>query len=67
MWACWNHTESRSSGRVGAFIPHLQHDIPGDGRHIRQEGGETRGPHVKHKTEGLRRRRLDADDRAKIK
>ena len=32
-----------------------------------KEDGETRGPHVKHKEEGLRRRRLDADDRAKIK
>ena len=32
-----------------------------------KEGGETRGPHVKHTEEGLRRRRLDVDDRAKIK
>ena len=38
MWVCWNHTESRSSGRVGAFILHLQHGFPGDGRHIRQRG-----------------------------
>ena len=37
-WACWNHTESRPSGRVGAFIPHLQHSIPGTGRHIQQRG-----------------------------
>ena len=37
--ACWNHTESRSSGRVGAFIPHLQHGLPGDGRHVRQRRG----------------------------
>ena len=32
-----------------------------------EEDGEMRGPHVKHREEGLRRRRLDADDRAKIK
>ena len=32
-----------------------------------EEDGEMRGPHVKHKEEGLCRRRLDADDRAKIK
>ncbi len=32
-----------------------------------KEGGEMRGPHVKHKEEGLRRRRLDANDRAMIK
>ena len=31
-----------------------------------EEDGEMRGPHVKHK-DGLRMRRLDADDRAKIK
>ena len=32
-----------------------------------EEDGEMGGPHVKHHEEGLRRRRLDADDRAKIK
>ena len=32
-----------------------------------KEGGEIRGPHVKHKEEGLRSRRLDADDSDKIK
>ena len=32
-----------------------------------EDDSEMGGPHVKHKEEGLRRRRLDADDRAKIK
>ena len=32
-----------------------------------EDDSEMGGPHVKHKEEGLRRRRLDADDRAKVK
>ena len=32
-----------------------------------EEDGEIRGPHVKHKEEGLCMRRLHTDDRAKIK
>ena len=51
-WPCWNHTESRWSGQVNVVFDN-------------EEDDEMRWPLVEE--EGLHRRRLEADDRVKVK